>query len=74
MYAPCMHFRNIYKVKIHLVCMEIIKKNKLIQKMNKDTKVNYLRNIGLFNENTLREMDADQINELVASALEVKGF
>ena len=42
--------------------------------MKKESKINYLKNIGLFNEGSLREMDEKQINELVQSAVEVKGF
>jgi len=54
--------------------MEIITKEKLIKTMKRESKINYLKNIGLFNEGALREMDADQLNELVQSAVEVKGY
>jgi len=50
------------------------KTNETIQEQNKETKINYLLQIGLFKEEVLREMNENQINELTETAVKIKGY
>jgi len=49
-------------------------REKVLAKHDKATKIGYLKGIGLFDANALLEMEESQINELVDSAMQVKGF
>ena len=49
-------------------------RKEVLSKHNKETKINYLKGMNLFNDEALREMDIEQINELVDNAMQVKGF
>jgi hypothetical protein len=52
----------------------MITKKTIIETTNKETKIVYLLQIGLFKEDVLKEMDENQLNELVETATEIKGF
>jgi len=49
-------------------------RKEVLLKHNKETKINYLLGMKLFNKEVLMEMDVKQINELVDNAMKVKGF
>jgi hypothetical protein len=46
----------------------------LVEKAEREVKVKYLMDIGLFKKEALDNMSDKEINDLIYTALEVKGF
>ena len=46
----------------------------LIKKVDRKTKENYLKKVGLFKEEAIKEMSDTQLNELVVEAVKIKGY
>jgi hypothetical protein len=46
----------------------------LVEHTDRNTKENYLRRIGLFKEEAIKNMSDKQLNELVEAGLKTKGF
>jgi len=46
----------------------------ILKKYNRSKKEDYLLGIGIFKKSALAEMEIKQINELMETALKVKGF
>ena len=58
---------------VHTRSTIFIPKN-LIEKAERDVKVRYLMDIKLFKKKALDEMNDKEINDLIYTALEVKGY
>ncbi len=54
--------------------METKIKQSVIQTADRTTKINYLKGIGLFKLDSLNGMSETELNGLVLSAVEVKGY
>lgn len=63
-----------YRIK-HRSRAKVQKDNRfLVKHIDRETKENYLKRIGLYKEEAIEEMSDNQLNELVEVALEVKGY
>lgn len=68
-----------YKIPKHhfsLISKERQKKSLsvFIQKVDRETKEDYLMKVGLFHKEAIKEMSDTQLNELIEQAVKVKGF
>jgi len=46
----------------------------ILKALKRSVKINYLKGMNLFKEDQLKEMDNAEINNLIKTALEVKGY
>ena len=48
--------------------------NKALQKISQEDKINFLLKSGLYQEDTLKEMSQEELNELTEAGLQATGF
>jgi tRNA U34 2-thiouridine synthase MnmA/TrmU len=67
-------FSMVFKLK-HRSKWKVQKDNSyFVKHTDRETKENYLRRIGLFKEEKIKNMSDKQLNEFVEAGLRVKGF
>lgn len=63
-----------YKIKEQSKERKTKELSKFVQEIDRPTKENYLRKVGIFKEEAIKEMSDRQLSELVEEAVKIKGF